>query len=61
MTAQITEILTRDEVAAWLRLKPRQVERLGVPWLDLGLKTKRYARADVEAWLAAHRQTRSGP
>lgn len=44
-------ILTRDEVAAWLKIRPRQVERLGVPCLDLGRKTKRYLREDVERWL----------
>ncbi len=49
-------ILTRDEVAAWLQLKPRQVERLGVPCLDLGRKTKRYLAKDVLAWLDAHRR-----
>lgn len=49
-------ILTRDEVAQWLRLRPRQVERLGVPCLDLGPKTKRYLGRDVLAWLEAHRR-----
>ena len=44
-------ILTRDEVASWLKVKPRQVERLGVPVLDLGRKTKRYRAADVLIWL----------
>jgi hypothetical protein len=44
-------ILTRAEVAAWLKIKPRQVERLGVPCLNLGRKTKRYLREDVERWL----------
>jgi hypothetical protein len=48
-------ILTRDEVAAWLKIRPRQVERLGVPCLDLGRKTKRYLARDVLAWLEAHR------
>jgi len=50
-------ILTRDEVAAWLKIKPRQVERLGVPCLDLGRKTKRYMREDVERWLQRIRKT----
>jgi len=50
-------ILTRDEVAAWLKVKPRQVERLGVPCLDLGRKTKRYVTKDVLAWLEAQRKT----
>ena len=49
-------ILTRDEVAAWLKVQPRQVERLGVPCLDLGRKTKRYLAKDVLAWLEAQRQ-----
>lgn len=45
-------ILTTAEVAAWLRVHPRQVQRLGVPCLNLGHKTKRYRAADVIAWLA---------
>ena len=49
-------ILTRDEVAAWLKVRPRQVERLGVPCLDLGRKTKRYLGRDVLEWLDAHRR-----
>ncbi len=40
-------IPTRDEVAAWLKVKPRQVERLGVPCVDLG--------RDVLAWLEVKR------
>ena len=50
-------ILTRDEVAAWLKVRPRQVERLGVPYLHFGRKTKRYLLKDVVAWLAARRKT----
>jgi hypothetical protein len=48
-------ILTRDEVAEWLKVKPRQVERLGVPRLDLGRKTKRYLMRDVLRWLEQRR------
>ena len=48
-------IMTRAEVAAWLKVKPRQVERLGVPVLDLGRKTKRYLAQDVQAWLEKRR------
>jgi hypothetical protein len=50
------EILTRDEVAKWLKVKPRQVERLRIPCLDFGRKTKRYARRDVVSWLEAQRK-----
>src|SRR5438128_1368457 len=39
-------ILTRDEVAKWLKVNPRQVDRLGVPRIDLGHKTKRYLVRD---------------
>lgn len=53
-------ILTRDEVAAWLRITPRQVERLGIPCIDLGRKTKRYRARDVEEHLEGRRRaTRS--
>lgn len=48
-------IMTREEVAEWLQVKPRQVERLGIPALDLGRKTKRYLEKDVLAWLEAKR------
>ena len=48
-------MMTPDEVAAWLKVKPRQVQRLGVPCVDFGRKTKRYRVADVRAWLEAKR------
>ena len=48
-------IMTREEVAKWLKVKPRQVERLGIPALELGRKTKRYLEKDVLAWLEAQR------
>src|SRR5262245_55609822 len=48
-------IFTRAEVAAWLKIKPRQVERIGVPFLSLGRKTKRYLRDDVLTWLDRQR------
>ena len=49
-------IMTRDEVAAWLKVAPRQIERLGIPCLDLGKKTKRYLVKDVAAWLETKRR-----
>ena len=49
------EILTQREVAEWIKVKPRQVERLGIPRIDLGRKTKRYLAKDVLAWLEAKR------
>jgi hypothetical protein len=52
-------ILTREEVANWLKVRPRQIERLGVPVLDLGPKTKRYLARDVLAWLDSLRRARA--
>lgn len=45
------EVLTLQEVAAWLKVTPRQVLRLGIPCLDLGHKTKRFLTRDIRAWL----------
>lgn len=52
------EILTCKQVAAWLQVNERQVERLGVPRLQLGHKTIRYLRSDVLAWLEQQRERR---
>jgi hypothetical protein len=50
------EVLTLQEVAAWLKVKPRQVLRLGIPCLDLGHRTKRFLAQDVREWLARRRE-----
>ena len=55
--ARPDEVLTRDEVAAWLKVRPRQVDRFDVPVLPLGHKTVRYLRSDVLAWLEGQRTT----
>ena len=49
----VDDFLTQAEVAAWLKVKPRQIERLGVPGVRLGHRTLRYRRSDVERWVAA--------
>lgn len=49
-------ILTAADVAAWLKITPRQVQRLGVPCVRLGPRTPRYLARDVLAWLEAQRQ-----
>jgi len=51
--------MTRDEVAEWMKVKPRQVERLGIPCIDLGRKTKRYFATEVLEWLQAKRVEQS--
>ncbi len=54
-------IMTREEVAAWLKVRPRQVERLGVPVLSLGVKTKRYLVRDILLWLDGLKKGRKVP
>ena len=49
-------ILTVADVARWLNLTVRQVQRLGVPYLDLGRKNRRYRVADVQTFLDAQRR-----
>lgn len=49
-------VLTREQVAEWLQVRPRQLDRLGVPCIDLGHKTKRYLATDVQEWLEGQRK-----
>jgi len=58
-TPRHNTIMTRDEVAKWLKVKTRQVERLGIPCIDLGRKTKRYFATEVLEWLQAKRVEQS--
>jgi len=53
---QLDRVLTPQEVAEWLKVRPRELGRLGVPYLDWGHKTKRYLARDVAAWLEEQRQ-----
>ena len=50
-------LLTAADVGEWLKVTPRQVQRLGIPWIDLGRKTRRYLATDVVQWLDARRRT----
>lgn len=52
---QLDRVLTRQQVAAWLQVRPRQLDRLGIPCLAFGHKTKRYLAADVQTWLESQR------
>ena len=53
-------LLTAAEVGEWPEIARRQVQRLGIPWVDLGRKTPRYQVKDVLAWLETRRRAR-GP
>lgn len=49
-------VLTRLEAAVFLRVSLRTMDRLPVPRVKLGHRTVRYLRADLEAYLAEHRE-----
>lgn len=53
-----TTVLTTQEVADWLKVKKREVRRLGVPCLDFygHPKSVRYLKSDVIAWLQQKRK-----
>ena len=44
------DVLTREDVAAWLKVERRQVARLGIPAHWLGAKTPRYIAREVMEW-----------
>jgi hypothetical protein len=52
-------ILTAAEVAAWLKITPRQVQRVGIPCVRVGLRTPRYLGRDLLAWLETQRRVQS--
>jgi hypothetical protein len=49
-------VLTAADVAERLKIARRQVQRLGIPWIDLGRKTLGYQVKDVLAWLETRRR-----
>lgn len=51
------EVLTPEQVADWLQIKKRQLERFKIPCIHLGNKTRRYLRSDVLDWLKKQRKT----
>lgn len=50
-------VLTVAEVARRLGISVRQVQRLGIPYLDFGPRTRRYRWSDVAGWLEQRRRT----
>jgi hypothetical protein len=49
------QVLTRRELAAWLKVSERTVDRLHPPAMSLGEGTRRYLLRDVLTWLDARR------
>ena len=48
-------VLTIQEVAKWLAVSTRMVERIGIPAIYLGPRTRRFLGADVLAYLATRK------
>lgn len=48
-------VLEIEHVAAWLRVGVRMVERLDVPYVLLGTRTRRYLASDVIEFLRKKR------
>lgn len=44
-------VLTIEQVAAWLQISKRQAERLKIPCVYLGTRTRRFIGRDVLAFL----------
>ncbi len=45
------EILTKKQLAEWLKVSPRTIDNLHVPCLDLGYRSKRYVLSRVLKFL----------
>jgi hypothetical protein len=47
-----TAVLTAEQLATWLQISPRQVDRLaGIPWVTFGARSRRALVRSVLAWL----------
>lgn len=55
--ASMDAVLTKDDVARWMKVHPRTVQRLihreGLPTLHLMERSPRFRAGDVLAWLTA--------
>jgi predicted DNA-binding transcriptional regulator AlpA len=54
----VPRLLTAKQVGELLAINPRLVSRVGIPQVKIGWRTRRYAEADVLAWLRQHKQRR---
>ena len=54
--ASADAVLTKDDVARWMKVHPRTVQRLihtqGLPTLNLMGRSPRFRAGDILAWLA---------
>lgn len=55
MPAAIEPLLTADQVAPILGVRPKRVYELGIPHIRLSTKSLRWRQSDVIAWIASRR------
>jgi len=48
-------LLTAEQVAAILGVRPKRVYELGIPCVHLSVRSLRYQRADVVSWIEGRR------
>ena len=53
LTPSTEALLTRAQIAQWLKVHPKQVARMGVPALHLSPRVVRYQVSVVAEWLAS--------
>jgi predicted DNA-binding transcriptional regulator AlpA len=51
--AAIEPLLTAEQVAAILGVRPKRVYELGIPGVRLSVHCVRWRRADLSAWIAS--------
>ena len=54
--ADADRLLSPQAAADLCGITPRQLARLGAPFLDLGKRNRRYRRGDLLAWLEERRR-----
>jgi predicted DNA-binding transcriptional regulator AlpA len=52
---EIDPLLTAEEVAAILGVRPKRVYELGIPSVQLSARSLRYRRDDVVSWIEERR------
>ncbi len=48
------DVVRADQVAKWLAISVRTLQRAGIPYIAIGPRTRRYRVADVRGWLQQH-------
>ena len=53
--ADLEPLLTAEQVAGMLAVRPKRVYELGIPCVRISTRSLRWRRSDLEAWLASRR------